>query len=67
MHAHVSAQRRRPARLQGECWLKYQEAWDGSLDLDTTNLKVNARGMYSPAFRQEHKTAPGEAGCGGCT
>ena len=38
----------------GECWLKYQERWDG----DPGTLEVSSRGEYSSAYREEHRTAP---------
>ncbi|KAL4451841.1 hypothetical protein ABPG75_007503 [Micractinium tetrahymenae] len=42
----------------GECWLKYQEGWDGVTDREKTNLAVNRRGAYPPEFRAVHTTAP---------
>ncbi len=42
----------------GLCWLKKQEAWDGSTDLAATNLKVNVRGDFTERFRKEHQSAP---------
>mmetsp|Transcript_50051 Transcript_50051/g.160158 ORF Transcript_50051/g.160158 Transcript_50051/m.160158 type:complete len:172 (+) Transcript_50051:262-777(+) len=42
----------------GECWLKYQEGWDGNPDLDSSNIRINQRGAFAAQFRREHRTAP---------
>ncbi|GAX84062.1 hypothetical protein CEUSTIGMA_g11486.t1 [Chlamydomonas eustigma] len=42
----------------GDCWLKYQAAWDGEVDRAKTNLEINHRGKFTPELRAEHKTAP---------
>ena len=38
----------------GECWLKFQEDWDG--DMDT--LILNGKGEYSSKHRKMHPTSP---------